>query len=171
MAGEGSLDYDRFELIEGALIPTVPKKHPHSIGLVIVMEWLQGQFRGRRVAPETAVDVGPDDNPTSEPQPDLVVLNRPIDEIDRRPQPRDIVLVVEIADSTLAFDLGAKARLYARAGIPDYWVVDINGRRIVVHREPSLRGYGSVTPFSAEESLAPLAAPEAAVLVKDLLRS
>ena len=56
MAGEGSLDYDRFELIEGALIPKVSKNHPYSIGLVTIMEWLQGHFRGRRVAPETAID-------------------------------------------------------------------------------------------------------------------
>ncbi len=169
MAREGSLDYERFELIEGALIAKVPKNHPHSVVLVVLMEWLQGHFRGRRVAPETAIDVRPEDNPTSEPQPDLIVLTGPIDRLKRRPQPQDLLLVVEIADTTLTFDLGVKARLYARAGIPEYWVADINGARIFAHRNPSPGGYRSVATYSVHGRIAPLAAPHAEIQVGDLL--
>ncbi len=63
------------------------------------------------VAPETAIDLRREDNPTSEPEPDLVVLKRPIDELGQRPQPADILMLVEIADTTLAFDLSVKANL------------------------------------------------------------
>jgi len=67
--------------------------------------------------------------------------------------------VVEIADTTLAFDLTVKAALYARAGILEYWVLDLTGRRLIVHRDPKGGGYASVTAYSEHESIAPLSAP------------
>ncbi len=75
------------------------------------------------------------------------------------PQPSDVRLVVEISDSTLGFDLKVKAPLYARAGIPEYWVVDIAGKRVIVHRDPSGGAYTSVEAYSEQESVQPLAAP------------
>ena len=165
MAREGSLDYERFELIEGALIPKVPKSHPHTVVLVVLLEWLQGHFRGRRVAP-SAIDVRPEDNPINEPEPDLIVLTGPIDRLKRRPQPQDLLLVVEISDTTLAFDLGVKARLYARAGIP---VADINSAKIFAHRNPSPGGYRTVATYSVDDRIAPLAAPHTEIQVGELL--
>lgn len=81
------------------------------------------------------------------------------------PQPADLLLVVEIANTTLGFDLTTKARLYARAGIADYWVLDVPGRRLIVHRYPSGGEYRSVSSYDEEESVAPLAAPTAELLV------
>ena len=73
------------------------------------------------------LDVAADDNPASEPQPDAYVTQRPAAEIkDGNPGPKDVALVVEVADSIFQFDANIKARLYARAGIQDYWLVDLN---------------------------------------------
>jgi Uma2 family endonuclease len=95
---------------------------------------------------------------TNEPEPDLVVLAKPSREFrDANPRPTDLRLVVEISDSTLGFDLTTKAELYARAGIVEYWVVDVAARRLIVHRGPREGLYGSVTAYSEEECVTPLA--------------
>ena len=169
MAGEGSLDYDRFELIEGALIPKVSKKHRHTVTLVLLLKWFVGRFGVERAIQEAAIDLRPEDNPVNAPEPDFVLLNDSIVRLGRRPRPEDVLLLVEVSDSTLAFDLGVKARLYARAGIADYWVIDINGRRIISHRDPVAGGFRTIRTYSAGERLAPLAVPEAEILVEELL--
>jgi len=104
--------------------------------------------------------VGSEDNPTNEPEPDLVVLAKPSREFqDANPRPSDLRLVVEISDSTLGFDLTTKAELYARAGIVEYWVIDVAARRLIVHRDPREGLYRSVTAYREEESASPLASP------------
>ena len=163
MQATGIWDQQRLELIDGELINKMGKNRPHSITLSMVNEWLIRVFGGKRVNSETSIDVSPEDNPTNEPQPDLIVFVRPSHEIrDRNPRPSDLHLVVEISDTTLAFDLKVKAPLYARAGIAEYWVVDITGRRIIVHRDPLEGAYRLVEAYSAEESVRPLAAAESA---------
>jgi Uma2 family endonuclease len=74
---------------------------------------------------------------------------------------------VEVADSTLGFDLKTKADLYARAAIVDYWVLDITGRQMIVHRDPRNGHYVSVTAYRADEKIAPLAAPDSYLQIKD----
>jgi Uma2 family endonuclease len=86
---------------------------------------------------------------------------------DANPRPEDLRLVVEISDSTVAFDMTTKAALYARAGIVEYWVLDIPARRIIVHRDPREGRYQSVTAYSEQERVSPLAAPEQEFSVKD----
>ncbi len=81
----------------------------------------------------------------------------------------DIVLAVEVSDTTLSIDTTRKAGLYARAGIRDYWVLDVNGRRIIVHREPSGGIYQSIRAFGEDEPVTPLAARDASVRAADLL--
>jgi Uma2 family endonuclease len=108
------------------------------------------------------IDVASEDNPTSEPEPDMAVLAKVGTEYPvANPPASDVRLVIEISDSTLAFDLGPKARLYARAGIPEYWVFDIGGRRVIVHRGPAAGGYSMVTTYAEGEIVAPLAFPGA----------
>jgi Uma2 family endonuclease len=84
------------------------------------------------------------------------------------PQPEELSLIVEVSDTTLRFDLRTKAAVYARAGIADYWVADMNGRRLIVHRQPVQGRYASVVFYDVDESVAPLAAPEHAVAVGSL---
>ena len=78
-------------------------------------------------------------------------------------------LVVEISDTTLWRDRNTKARLYASASIPEYWVLDVNHRCLFVYRQPGMDGYASVQEYDATQSIASLAAPEKLISVADLL--
>src|SRR5580698_5419598 len=168
LEGTGVWDHEKLELIEGDLISKMSKKRPHITVMISVMEWLIAVFGLRHLTPEGPIDVSPDDNPKSEPQPDLVVLANPNSAYpSANPGPSDIRLLVEISDTTLAFDLGIKARLYARAGIVEYWVVDVVGRRIVVHRSPRDGVYEAVISHHAGESIEPLSAPGKSFSVDD----
>ena len=152
---------EELELIDGELINKMPKNWPHVEAFLAILYWLQTVFGREFVACEVSVDVHPADNPTSEPEPDVFVLSRELPTYRRaKPQPQDLRLVVEISVTTLTFDRTAKARLYARAGISDYWVLDVTGRRLIVHRDPSPDGYRDVKSYAENESVAPLAAPE-----------
>ncbi|HTC90611.1 MAG TPA: Uma2 family endonuclease [Bryobacteraceae bacterium] len=164
----GLCDQQRLELVQGELISKMGKKRPHVNALVAVQAWLVRTFGEQFVNPEAPIDVAPEDNPTNEPEPDLVVLAKPTREHrDSNPPPGDLRLVVEISDSTLGFDLTIKAELYARAGIVEYWVVDVAARRLIVHREPREGLYRSVTAYSEEETVSPLVSPECEFRVVD----
>jgi Uma2 family endonuclease len=135
----------RVELIEGDLIEMAPIGGAH-IGLV---------NRLTRVLVTAIGDLGivSIQNPValpprSEPQPDIAVLRPGNDGVSAVvPQAKDVLLL--IADSTLAYDRDTKVPLYARAGIPEVWVVDVDARRIAVHRGPAPTGYSSVIEVSA----------------------
>jgi Uma2 family endonuclease len=112
------------------------------------------------VNPGAPIDVAPEDNSTNEPEPDLIVLAKPSREFQvANPQPSDLRLVVEISDSTLGFDLTTKVELYARAGIVEYWVVDVAARRLIVHRDPREGLYRAVTAYGEHETASPSASP------------
>ena len=156
----GIWDQQHLELVNGELISKMGKKRPHVNALSLVYAWLIGVFGPEYVNPEAPIDVAPGDNPVNEPEPDLIVLARPLSEIQSgNPRPEDLRLVVEISDSTLGFDRRIKAPLYARAAIPEYWVVDVSGRRIIVHRDPVEGVYQSIEAYSEQEAVRPLAAP------------
>jgi Uma2 family endonuclease len=158
LESSGRWDQQRLELVHGELISKLGKKRPHVNALVAVQAWLVRTFGEQFVNPAAPIDVAPQDDPTNEPEPDLVVLAKPSREFrDANPCPADLRLVVEISDSTLGLDLTTKAELYARAGIVEYWVVDVAARRLIVHRDPREGIYGSVTDYSEEESVTPLA--------------
>jgi Uma2 family endonuclease len=165
LEASGIWDQQHLELIEGELISKMGKKRPHANAIAAVHAWLLRVFGEQYVNQEAPIDVAPEDNPTSEPEPDLLVFSKPYREFDANPQPADLRLVVEIADSTRNFDLTTKARLYARARIVEYWVVDIPGRRIIVHRDPQEGHYRSVIAYAEQESVKPLASPDHEFLV------
>ena len=159
MAEVGILRPDeRVELIEGVIVQMPPIGPDHAGSVDSLNELL-----GDRLRPRARVRV---QNPLhldgmAEPEPDLALV-RP--EGERReayrsshPTLEDIFLVVEIADSTLTYDLGEKAAMYARAGVPDLWVIDLRGGRIVVHREPTPDGYASVQTIERGTTVRPLA--------------
>ncbi len=161
---------EHLELVEGDLISKMGKKRPHVIGRSLMLQWLGQTFGFPFVNSEAPIDVAPEDNPFSEPEPDLIVLNRDQTEfLHSNPQPENLQLLIEVADSSVAFDLSTKARLYARAGIVDYWVLDLTGRRIVTHREPRNGQYSSVVAYLETELVSPLAAPGANLLVRSVL--
>lgn len=155
----GFFEGQRYELVEGELINKMGQNPPHAFAISNLTVVLVQLF-GRRTRCQLPIDVAPEDNPTSEPEPDAVVTHEAADFSQRGPAPADIAWLIEVSDSTLRFDLTIKARLYARSRIPDYWVLDLVNRRIIVHREPRQGEYGSVTVYGASEGVASLAAPE-----------
>ena len=159
----------RYELIEGDIVDKMGQKLPHRTAVTFTLAWALEVFGRDYIQNQAEIDVSPEDNPTSEPQPDVTVLNTPLGQLTDNPTPSQIALVVEVSDSTLAFDLGAKARLYARAGIEDYWVLDLPQRQLHIHRAPQNGTYTQVTVHGPSASVAPLAAPSSSVLVSSLL--
>jgi len=167
LEASGLLRQERLELVEGELIRKMGKKRPHVTSFKRLHEWLVRVFGWRFVDAESPIDVAPEDNPTNEPVPDLIVLRHDDTHFKSNPRAQDLRLVVEIADSSLGFDLKVKAALYARAGIVEYWVLDVTGRRLLVHRNPVSGVYADVAAYSEHENVSPLAAPHAQFRVAD----
>jgi Uma2 family endonuclease len=164
----GLLHGERVELVEGELINKMGKKRPHVNTLFLVAEWLTKVFGERFVNRESPIDVAPEDNPASEPEPDVILLRQPTLEYRKsNPRPSDLRLVVEVSDTTLGFDLTKKANLYARAKIAEYWVFDLAERQLIVHRDPRAGHYQSIMAYGEQESVAPLASPDTALRVGD----
>ena len=160
----------RYELIDGEIISKMGQNPPHRIALVILREWLTAGFGGMHVQVQSSIEVDAADPMHNEPEPDAAVTAEPATAYpDGHPGPADLLLVVEVSDTTLRFDRITKALLYARAGIHDYWVLDLVGRQLFVHRQLAADGYMEVIAYAAGERAAPLARPEVAVLVAELL--
>ncbi|MFO5476732.1 MAG: Uma2 family endonuclease, partial [Dolichospermum sp.] len=105
------------------------------------------------------------------PEPDIaVVKTNVLDYEDHHPQPSEVFLVIEIADSSLKYDREVKTLAYAKSGIIDYWVLDINGRKLYVYRLPNPEGYQSESILGENLTISPLAFPECKIKIRDFLR-
>src|SRR3954447_4499509 len=131
----GGFEGERVELLDGLLVRMSPKSERHEAAVESLLGWLTSNVeRGRYVVGcQRALTIG-----GSEPEPDLVVRER---DTPKPYHPSSAVLVIEVAASSLPVDLAVKAPLYASAGIAEYWVLDLDGRRAIVHREPGAGGY------------------------------
>jgi len=165
---------DRVELIEGEIVQKMPQNSPHSTALSLTLEALRPAFPiGFVVRPQLPLNIGS----LSQPEPDLaVVVGSARDYANAQPNAENAVLVVEISDSTLLPDQTTKAALYARAGVAEYWIVNLPERRLEVHRQPASieeallgHGYQQIIGLSETEEIAPLAAQASAIAVADLL--
>lgn len=160
----------RYELVEGDLYTKMGEKPPHRVCVRLVAAWLISLFGPLRVQSEDPIELPAEEQRHNAPEPDVAVTREPTTAYaDRHPGPEDLLLVVEVSDTTLDLDRTVKAALYARAGIAENWVLDVTGRELHVHREPSGAGYGDVAAYGAESIVAPLAAPEHTAWVRDLL--
>ncbi len=152
---------DRVELIEGDLIDMAPIGAGHASVVDSLSEALILACGGRatvRIQNPIRLDEW------NEPQPDLAILKRRGDFYAAKyPGPADTLLVIEVADTSAGFDRTVKLPLYARAGIPEYWIVDLTRRRLEAHRAPSGGSYTEITTHSSGETLALSAAPDIAV--------
>jgi Uma2 family endonuclease len=162
------LDGEQYELLEGEILRKM-KNPPHILVFTLTFQWLSGVFGMLYCQAEGPIIPSNIDEEMSLPEPDIAVLTRPLNS--ERPTPSEVRLVVEIADSTLSRDLGQKATLYARAGIPEYWVVDIANRRLHIHLSPnSTTGeWKSIRIYEEAETLAPTSHPKSLITVRDLL--
>jgi len=159
--------YDRVELIDGEILELAPIGSKHSA----ITAHLHERFVLAVTSSATVIGGGSVNlGAYSMPQPDLMLLKRRADFYgERLPEVADILLLVEVSDSSLAFDQSTKLALYARSGVPEYWVIDVNGRRIVTYRGPSEAGYASKLEFTGEESVSPQAFPNLKLPVKEIL--
>ncbi|MEP7352379.1 MAG: Uma2 family endonuclease [Acidobacteriota bacterium] len=158
-----------FELIDGELIDKMGKKYPHvrsTRQTVIVLEAVFGQAC---VLQEAPIDVAPEDTAQNEPEPDVTVLRSSFRDRKGNPQPSEIALVVEIADTTLRNDLTTKASLYARAGIAEYWVLNLKDRRLHVLRDPIQGSYAVRFEIGEADFVSPLDRPEQKIALATLL--
>lgn len=158
---------DRVELIEGELIAMSPIGSGHS-GTINSLNRLLVLAVGDRGVVAVQNPVRLDDH--SEPQPDFSVLRPRADDYRRAtPVPADVLLIVEVADSSLAYDRTVKRALYASHGIPEFWIVNLGAGEVEVHRQPSGERYESITRFGRGGMLEPALLPGIAIPVSALL--
>jgi Uma2 family endonuclease len=139
MAEAGIFEGLRVQLIEGEVIVMPPMGGPHAYPIQEMNTVLVKALpEGYRVRPQLPVALD-DEN---EPEPDFAIVEVGAGEAGENPQM--VLLAIEIADSSLAFDLNRKQKLYARFGIPEYWVLDVNARVLVMHRSPGATKYRSI---------------------------
>lgn len=158
---------DRVELIRGQVVTMSPIGPAHN-ALVDRALRTMAQAVGDRAIVRVQGSVQLDDY--SEPQPDVTLL-RPREDFyySAHPLPADILLIVEVSQSSMAYDRGLKAGLYAEAGIQEYWVVDVTGRRLIAYTDVHDGEYRSVRVLKREDVLAPQLLPECSIAVGSLL--
>lgn len=156
-----------YELIYGTIYEKMPTNPPHILAVMLLARWLSAIFGQMRVRQEKPVLLPGEDR---RPQPDVAVTREEATAYpDRLPGPDDLLLVAEVSDSTLPFDLATKARLYAQAGTAEYWALDLSGRCLHLHRTPKAEGYAEVRVCQAAEQIATSARPDISVSVEALL--
>ena len=166
LIADGFLQDGKIELVNGEIWEKMAHGRWHIAACTRMSVALGRIFDPYRIQSQASLPV----SEYGDPEPDLAVLAGVMDDyLDREPIPKEMLLVVEISDSTLRSDLTAKARQYGSAGIPEYWVADVPNRLLYVFREPTENGYASEAILTTEDEVRPLAAPNAAIRVIDLL--
>jgi len=166
----GAFDGRRLELLDGEITEKMSQKEPHSSG-VLLMQYKLLELFGRGFLVRVQLPMALQD---SKPEPDACVTEGVPQGL--IPIPSTALLVVEISDATLQTDRDVKTHIYARAGIEEYWIVNLNARQIEVRRDPRADptqplgyAYGSLQTLGAGDNIAPLSRPDAAFPVADIL--
>ena len=157
---------DRVELLEGQIIEMNPQLPLHAATTQRAFRYLDRLLEPiayvRMQLPITL-------KPKSEPEPDIAVVRIDPNEYgDRHPTSDEIFLIIEVADSTLLNDRQQKASIYAKASIPDYWILDVNTQQVYVFREPTPDGYHQETVLTANTVLAPVVFPDITIPLNQL---
>ncbi|HWJ35775.1 MAG TPA: Uma2 family endonuclease [Steroidobacteraceae bacterium] len=158
--------YDRVELIEGDMLNMSSIGTRHSAITARLNELLVFALsRSATVVVGGPVNLGE----FSEPQPDLMLLKRRADFYGGKiPEAADVLLLIEVSDSSLSFDQSVKLNLYARYGVAEYWVVDVEGKRVVTCGEPTAKGYAKKLEFEGADTVTPQAFPDIKLAVQDV---
>jgi len=154
---EGGLVRPRIELIDGELREMSPINEPHAETVAILNEWsIESRPKDKVwVRVQSPIQIP---NRESVPEPDIAWVARK--HYSEHPLPADVLLLIEVADSSLTYDCGEKADLYASAGITEYWVVNIPDHRVEIFRQPQNGRYSSHTVSSVQDEVHTLAFPE-----------
>jgi Uma2 family endonuclease len=155
----------RLQLVQGEIVEMAPQSAGHATSVRRLQKALERVFGdGYEIRPQLPLALSDD----SEPEPDIAVVEGSLEDF-RQQHPTRAVLVAEIADSTLRFDKGRKRTMYAAAGVPDYWVLNLADGVLEVYREPRGSAYDTAQRLGPDDRVAPLAAPGRQLLVADLL--
>jgi len=147
-------DDDKVELLEGILVAKMPKHPPHCNSVETILEMLYGlHLSGYFIKSQNPITTA-----DSEPEPDVcIVRGARKDFSERHPGPSDSTVVIEVADSSVARDRGLKKRVYARAEVPVYWIVNLEQRQVEVYSQPfEVAGkpdYGTVKVFASGQAV------------------
>jgi Uma2 family endonuclease len=156
-------DGDHFELIGGELVAMASKgPHHELLKLELNVYWVQRLPPDLMLGQETPLRLGSYD----EPEPEFIIYPRPLQPHDVRGE--TVLLVVEIADTSLRRDRELKARLYCAFGVREYWVIHASSRATTIYRNPGPNGYATITKHVADDVLTPTRAPALAVRLADL---
>ena len=166
---------ERVELIDGIIVPMSPQNTPHSTSIRLTNMVFTELYRDTHVIScQTPFDAGGD----SQPEPDFALI--PIQHLretaSRGQQPTQADLILEISDTSLSYDRNEKASVYACAGVPEYWILDLKNRRLEVRQQPGPAGdalvgfaYRLIRIVHENEMVAPLLNKQAELLVSALL--
>ncbi len=165
----GILNEDsRVELIEGELIEMAPIGGPH-MNIVNRLNRLLVLAVGDLgvVSIQNPVTLPP----ISEPQPDISILELGADRLDAGvPLPGNVLLIIEVADTTLSYDRNTKLKIYAKAGIPEVWIVNVNSRCIEVCREPATGNYSQKIERKGKDDVSCLTLPSVKLAVAEIFK-
>jgi Uma2 family endonuclease len=158
---------DRVELIDGQIVQMTPIGIPHAAS-VRALDRRLDRAVGDRAVVSTQLPIVLGD--FSEPQPDIALLKPPEGTYwQRHPLPEDVLLLIEVTDTSGPYDRNVKRPLYARAGILEYWIVDVGRKMVEVYRSPSEDGYSSVEELRPGDRISVLELPDVKLAVSEIL--
>ncbi|HEY2404957.1 MAG TPA: Uma2 family endonuclease [Polyangiaceae bacterium] len=162
MGEAGLFERERVELLEGVIVRVSPASAPHEDCIERLSELLVPRLVGRA---RVRINLAYAASEYSEPVPDVAIVAR--DE-PRGDHPAHALLLIEVSLSSLRFDRKHKARIYAQNAVPEYWVVDVEGRRVEVLSQPTADGYQSSAVYARGEQLSVPGFPDVALSVDSL---
>jgi Uma2 family endonuclease len=173
MAGAGLFDRKRVELVEGRIFQMAAQYEPHVAGISLTARAVERAFGpGYWVRRQSPIKLGN----WSKPEPDVAVVFGTEYDYLKRGTPTQPLLVIEISDTTLRFDRGRKAAMYAKHAVSDYWILNIPEFQLEVHRNPvadpvhkNQYRYTSLTILKSGESVSPLAAAHSRIAVSEIM--
>lgn len=156
---------DKIELLDGKLISMAPQHSSHATSYYLCLRYLERVFtEDYMVRPQLPFALGDD----SMPEPDLAVVRGAPRDFAKE-HPSEATLIVEVSDSSLRYDRDEKLAAYARAGIPEYWIINLGERCIEIHRQPEGESYATSETYSEAQSVAPEGRASIPTTVADLL--
>ena len=151
---EAGLLPDRWELIDGEIISRMGQNPPHARTVDHVCMRLRQAFGNQRVKEENPIEVAESDRLRNDPTLDVLVLAEDKAEYyDRHPRGDELLIAIEVADTSVQFDRTKNRRLYARAEVPEYWVLDVPNRRLTVHINPENGDYLDIVELNEQDTI------------------
>ncbi|HZQ34867.1 MAG TPA: Uma2 family endonuclease [Dehalococcoidia bacterium] len=158
---------ERVELIEGEIVCMAAIGLRHWRAVNVLNDFFTPRLSGRAIV---SIQMSVRLAPGSEPEPDLAIVRRRDDfYAEGLPESKDVLLIIEVADSSLPHDLRRKLPTYAAAGIPETWIFNLRGEQALIHRKPRGRRYSEITTVERGGTLTPLAFPVLTIALDDVL--